>query len=117
MSKKINITDNNEVKSTTIEIVKVSENVEMIKDSTGILYDPSVLYFIATKGVRARLALRDAMNVLKAEKDTTKAVLKYKEFEVSFGRDENFADVLGYIYALEDFMKNQAAHLSSPNFS
>ncbi len=88
----------------------------MVKDTTGIVYDTSVLHFLVPKGVNVRHALRDAMGVLKTEKDKTHAVLKYKEFEVSFGRDEKFVDILDYIYAVDDFMKSQTIS-SNSNFS
>ena len=115
-SKDFNVNEAEEVRTTTIEIVKVSPNLEMIKDNTGIIYDSSALHFFVSKGGNVRHALRDAMGVLKTEKDKTHAVLKYKEFEVSFGRDEKFVDILDYIYNVDDFMKNQTLS-SNSNFS
>lgn len=114
-SKDFNIEDANQGRTTTIEIVKISPDLEMFKDNTGIIYDSNTLHFFVPKGANVRHALRDAMGVLKTQKDKIYAVLKYKEFEVSFGRDEKFADILGYIYAVEDFMKSQFS--TNPNFS
>lgn len=107
-SKDFNIEEVNQIKTTTIEIVKISSNLEMIKDNTGIIYDLGSLHFIVPKGGNVRRALRDAMEYLQTQKDQICAVLKYKEFEVSFRRDEKFADVLGYVYAVEEFIKIQA---------
>ncbi|MBQ7798348.1 MAG: hypothetical protein IJ371_04425 [Clostridia bacterium] len=112
----LNIEQANQEKVVSIKFVKISEDLEMIKDESGIICGPDVLYFYVSKGGKVRHALRDAMGVLKTQKDKSHAILKYKEFEVSFGRDEKLIDILGYIYAIEDFMKNQAI-LSNPNFS
>ncbi|MBQ8430841.1 MAG: hypothetical protein IJX26_02720 [Clostridia bacterium] len=106
----------NQERKGTITIVRISDCLEMIRDESGILYPSDALYFFVSKGGNVRHALRDAIGVLKTEKDKTHAVLKYKEFEVSFGRDEKFVDILDYIYAVDDFMKSQTIS-SNPNFS
>ena len=108
--------NNNQTITTTIEIIKISPDLEMIKDTTGTFYDLGSLHFIVPKGGNVRHALRDAIGYLKTQKDKTHAVLKYKEFEVSFGRDEKFADILDYIYSVDEFMKNRTI-LSNSNFS
>lgn len=102
---------------TTIEIVKISPDLEMIKDTTGTIYDLKSLHFFVSKGGNVRHALRDAMGILKTQKDKSHAVLKYKEFETSFGRDEEFADILGYIYAVEEFMRLQISKEEDSNSS
>ena len=56
------------------------------------------------------------MGYLKTHKDKSYAILKYKEIETSFGRDETFADILGFIYAVDDFMKDLVAGVNNPNF-
>ena len=113
MSKDSNVS---ETRVATIEIVKLSANLEMIKDNSGVVYDSSVLHFLVPKGAKVRYALREAMEVLKTQTDKTSAVLKYKEFEVSFGKDEEFAELMDYICEVEDFMKKQAV-LSHSKFS
>jgi len=114
VEKDFNIEESNQETEVLIKIVKISEDLEMIKDESGVIYEPDTLHFYVPKGGKVRHALRDAMGYLKSQKDKSKAVFKYKEFEVSFRRDEKFADVLGFIYAVDEFMQMQ---IVNPNFS
>ena len=68
MSKDSNVS---ETRVATIEIVKLSANLEMIKDNSGVVYDSSVLHFLVPKGAKVRYALREAMEVLKTQTDKT----------------------------------------------
>ena len=56
----------------------------MIKDNTVIMCDFVTLHFSVSKGGNVRQALRGVARVLETQKDKSKAVLKSKEFEMSF---------------------------------
>jgi len=116
IAKDFNIEEANQVE-VPIKVVRISNDLEMIKDNTGTIHDPDVLYFYVSKGGNVRHALRDAMGVLKTQKDKFQAVLKYNGVEVSFGRDEKYLDILDYIYAIEEFLDNSKNYENNPNFT
>ena len=114
-SKDFNMQDANEVRTTTIEIVKISPDLEMIKDSSGTIFDIDTLHFFVPQGGKIVDAVKDAMGYLKTQKDKTKAMLKYKGIEIPFTRDDKIIQVLDRIAAIESFIEND--YSSNPNFS
>jgi len=114
-SKDFNMQDANEVRTTTIEIVKISPDLEMIKDSSGAIFDIDTLHFFVPQGGKIVDAVKDAMGYLKTQKDKTKAMLKYKGIEIPFTRDDKIIPVLDRIAAIESFIEND--YSSNPNFS
>ena len=114
-SKDFNIEEANGVRTTTIEIVKISTDLEMIKDNSGTIYDLETLHFIVPKGGKIVDAVKDAMGYLKTQKDKTKAELKYKGIEVSFTRDDKIKEILDRICAINDFIENDFS--ANLNFS
>ena len=114
-SKDFNIEEANGVRTTTIEIVKISTDLEVIKDNSGTIYDLETLHFIVPKGGKIVDAVKDAMGYLKTQKDKTKAELKYKGIEVPFTRDDKIKEILDRICAINDFIENDVS--ANLNFS
>ena len=114
-SKDFNIEEANGVRTTTIEIVKISTDLEVIKDNSGTIYDLETLHFIVPKGGKIVDAVKDAMGYLKTQKDKTKAELKYKGIEVPFTRDDKIKEILDRICAINDFIENDFS--ANLNFS
>ena len=114
-SKDFNIEEANEVRTATIEIIKISPDLEMIKDATGTIYDLDTIHFFVPKGGKIVDAVKDAMGYLKTQKDKTRAELKYKGIEVPFTRDSKIKEILDLICAIEEFIENDFS--TNPNFS
>ena len=114
-AKNFNIEEANQIRTTTIEIVKISSDLEMIKDNSGMIFDSSIVHFIVPKDGKIVDAVKDAIGYLKTQKDKTRAELRYKGIEVPFTRDSKIMEILDLICAIEEFIESDFS--TNPNFS
>ena len=114
-SKDFNIEEANQTRTTTIEIVKISPDLELINDTTDTIYDLDSLHFFVPKGGKIAHAVKDAMLYLKTHKDKTKATLKHNGIEVPFTKDNKTKEILDRICAIEEFIEKDFS--TNPNFS
>ena len=96
-----------EVKMYPVGIKTISQDLYIVFDDSGVIYDKDTLHCFVREGGKVRDALKDAMGLLKSKEsaDKVKAVFKYKDVEVKFTREDKYADVLALIQTIREFKR------------